>query len=172
MKWLTNLFRRIPFNAFSAIVFIFFKGKSYENCFLCIFPFFFIDVKCFQKLFPQKSRLCFQLIFMTLIIELCPWQEEVEIEAKVVADKEILTSVVVEVRKKDNGELIALGKQWMATPTLKVKLGEMSKLWAQTNETQNAFWFFFWMNRMHFGFSSTNQYNEFIHLKNTGVCQN
>ena len=74
---------------------------------------------------------------------MCPWQEEVEIEAKVVADKEILTSVVVEVRKKDNGELIALGKQWMATPTLKVKLGEMSKLWAQTNETQNAFWFFF-----------------------------
>ncbi|XP_030972474.1 uncharacterized protein LOC115992418 [Quercus lobata] len=55
-------------------------------------------------------------------------QEEVEIEAKVVADKEILTSVVVEVRKKDNGELIALGKQWMATLTLKVKLGEMSKL--------------------------------------------
>ncbi len=67
---------------------------------------------------------------MTLITEL--WQEEVEIEAKVVAEKEILTSVVVEVRKKDNGVLIALGKQWMAT--LKNKQGVVSKLWISTNQ--------------------------------------
>ena len=42
------------------------------------------------------------------------------------AEKEILTSMVVEVRKKDNGVLIALGKQWMAT--LKNKQGVVSKL--------------------------------------------
>lgn len=37
-----------------------------------------------------------------------------EIEAKVVGEKGRLMSVVVEVRRKDNGELIALAKQWMA----------------------------------------------------------
>ncbi|KAK7294212.1 hypothetical protein RJT34_17099 [Clitoria ternatea] len=41
-------------------------------------------------------------------------QEEVEIEAKVVGKKDELTSVIVEVKKKENGELIALGKLWMA----------------------------------------------------------
>ena len=87
----------------------------------------------FSEIVPSKIKIMFPTYFYDLDNRtMCPWQEEVEIEAKVVADK-----------KKDNGELIALGKQWMATPTLKVKLGEMSKLWAQTNETQNAFWFFF-----------------------------
>ncbi|XP_034900059.1 uncharacterized protein [Populus alba] len=42
-------------------------------------------------------------------------QEEVEVEAKVVGDKGRITSVLVEVRRKSNGELIALGKQWMAS---------------------------------------------------------
>ncbi|CAJ1951129.1 unnamed protein product [Sphenostylis stenocarpa] len=41
-------------------------------------------------------------------------QEEVEIEAKVVGRKDDLTSVIVEVKKKQNGELIALGKLWTA----------------------------------------------------------
>ncbi|KAJ8773446.1 hypothetical protein K2173_004276 [Erythroxylum novogranatense] len=42
-------------------------------------------------------------------------QEEVEIEAKVVGEKETITSVLIEVRKKDGGQVIALGKQWMAS---------------------------------------------------------
>ncbi|XP_022777175.1 uncharacterized protein LOC111318578 isoform X1 [Durio zibethinus] len=42
-------------------------------------------------------------------------QEEVEIEAKVIGNKGKLTSVVVDVRKKHNGELIAIGKQWTAS---------------------------------------------------------
>ncbi|KAF9685184.1 hypothetical protein SADUNF_Sadunf03G0028000 [Salix dunnii] len=41
--------------------------------------------------------------------------EEVELEAKVVGDKGRITSVIIEVRRKNNGELIALGKQWMAS---------------------------------------------------------
>ncbi|KAK7389562.1 hypothetical protein VNO78_24707 [Psophocarpus tetragonolobus] len=41
-------------------------------------------------------------------------QEEVEIEAKVIGKKGDLTSVIVEVRKKQNRELVALGKLWMA----------------------------------------------------------
>ncbi|OMO54052.1 Thioesterase superfamily [Corchorus capsularis] len=42
-------------------------------------------------------------------------QEEVEIEAKVEANKGKLSHVLVEVRRKQNRELIALGKQWMAS---------------------------------------------------------
>ncbi|XP_057454326.1 uncharacterized protein LOC130745916 [Lotus japonicus] len=43
-------------------------------------------------------------------------QEEVKVEAKVIGKKEELTSVIVEVRKKENGELVALGKLWLAVP--------------------------------------------------------
>ncbi|KAG2729035.1 hypothetical protein I3843_01G227000 [Carya illinoinensis] len=53
-------------------------------------------------------------------------QEEVEIEAKVVAEKETLVAAVVEIRKRSNGELVALGKQWMARGM--VNLTEVSKL--------------------------------------------
>lgn len=42
-------------------------------------------------------------------------QEEVEIEAKVTGKKGKLVSVEVEVRKKDNGDLIAIAKQWTAS---------------------------------------------------------
>ncbi|KAF5466590.1 hypothetical protein F2P56_016506 [Juglans regia] len=55
-------------------------------------------------------------------------QEEVEIEAKVVAEKETLVAVVVEIRKRSNGELVALGKQWMATGMTTVNITEFSKL--------------------------------------------
>ncbi|XP_061367511.1 uncharacterized protein LOC133310575 [Gastrolobium bilobum] len=41
-------------------------------------------------------------------------QVEAEVEAKVIGKKDELTSVIVQVRKKENGELIALGKLWMA----------------------------------------------------------
>ncbi|XP_061359341.1 uncharacterized protein LOC133303448 [Gastrolobium bilobum] len=55
-------------------------------------------------------------------------QEEVELEAKVVGKKERLTSVVVEVRKKENGEIIALGKQWMSATNIISTYSKASKL--------------------------------------------
>ncbi|XVF86647.1 hypothetical protein PTKIN_Ptkin18bG0059200 [Pterospermum kingtungense] len=54
-------------------------------------------------------------------------QEEVEIEAKVIGNKGKLTSVVVEVRKKD-GELIAIGKQWTASNDIRAPWDRPSKL--------------------------------------------
>lgn len=42
-------------------------------------------------------------------------QEEIEIEAKVVKERGRLILHVVEVRRKNSGELIAIGKQWMAS---------------------------------------------------------
>ncbi|KAK4267434.1 hypothetical protein QN277_024214 [Acacia crassicarpa] len=50
-------------------------------------------------------------------------QEEVEVEAKVVGNQGKLTCVAVQVRKKDNGELIASSKQWMAATNLIASLG-------------------------------------------------
>ncbi|XP_048233463.1 uncharacterized protein LOC8273831 isoform X2 [Ricinus communis] len=52
-------------------------------------------------------------------------QEEVEIEAKVVGEKGKLMSVVTEVRKKDNGQLIALGRQWMASSNVTSKASKL-----------------------------------------------
>ncbi|XP_065868303.1 uncharacterized protein [Euphorbia lathyris] len=44
--------------------------------------------------------------------------EEVEIEAKVIGEKGKLMFVLIEVRKKESGELVALGKQWMASNSI------------------------------------------------------
>uniref|UniRef100_A0A7N0UZU5 Acyl-coenzyme A thioesterase 13 n=1 Tax=Kalanchoe fedtschenkoi TaxID=63787 RepID=A0A7N0UZU5_KALFE len=46
--------------------------------------------------------------------------EEVEVEAKVVGVTGRLASVMVEVRRKHNGELVALGKQWMTEAAPKI----------------------------------------------------
>ena len=51
-----------------------------------------------------------------------------EIEAKVVAEKGRLSHVLVEVRRKENSELIAFGKQWMASNRNSLKASQTSKL--------------------------------------------
>ncbi|XP_019448153.1 PREDICTED: uncharacterized protein LOC109351217 isoform X1 [Lupinus angustifolius] len=56
------------------------------------------------------------------------FQEEVEIEAKVVGKKEKLTSVVVDIRKKNDGEIIAIGKQWMSSTNINSNRYQTSKL--------------------------------------------
>lgn len=63
------------------------------------------------------------------------WQEEVEIEAKVVGEKAKLTSVLIEIRKKENGEVIGLGKQWTASNNY---AGRGSELWTALNGNHNA----------------------------------
>ncbi|XP_050383735.1 uncharacterized protein LOC126800409 [Argentina anserina] len=42
-------------------------------------------------------------------------REEVELKAEVVGDMGKLVFVVVKVTRKENGEMVALGKQWMTT---------------------------------------------------------
>ncbi|KAG8483377.1 hypothetical protein CXB51_023149 [Gossypium anomalum] len=46
--------------------------------------------------------------------------EHVEIESRVMADKGKLIHVVVQVRKKGNGEVIAVGNLWMASNKLTI----------------------------------------------------
>ncbi|XP_042499344.1 uncharacterized protein LOC122077462 [Macadamia integrifolia] len=41
-------------------------------------------------------------------------QEEVEIEGKMVAERERFSLTIVELRRKKDGVLVALGKQWMS----------------------------------------------------------
>ncbi|KAH0449743.1 hypothetical protein IEQ34_020435 [Dendrobium chrysotoxum] len=41
-------------------------------------------------------------------------QDEVEIEAKIVEDMGKLTAVLIEVRHKKTGQLVAIGRQWMS----------------------------------------------------------
>ena len=48
-----------------------------------------------------------------------------EIEAKVVGEKGKLISVVIEVRRKDNGELIALARQWMSSNSITTKTSKL-----------------------------------------------
>ena len=57
-------------------------------------------------------------------------QEEVEMEGRVVSRKGKLTSAAVEVRKKESGELIAIGRQWITriTPAWATKSNKSSKL--------------------------------------------
>ncbi|KAI3845683.1 hypothetical protein MKX03_006663 [Papaver bracteatum] len=48
-------------------------------------------------------------------------QEEVEIEAKVLGDKGSLFSFTVVIKKKENGDLVAIGTQWMSVYDLNHK---------------------------------------------------
>ena len=56
-----------------------------------------------------------------------PSQTEVEVEGRVVSRKGKLTAAAVEVRKKDSGELVAVGRQWV-TPAWPTKANKTSKL--------------------------------------------
>ncbi|CAM8917213.1 unnamed protein product [Rhodiola kirilowii] len=62
--------------------------------------------------------------------------EEVEVEAKVVGVSGRLASVVVQVRKKDDGELVALGKQWMAEAALIPKIIKDKKIIQAINKSK------------------------------------
>ncbi|KAK7255413.1 hypothetical protein RIF29_28822 [Crotalaria pallida] len=48
-------------------------------------------------------------------------QEEVEVEAKVIGKKNELASVIVQVRKKENAEMVALGKLWFSAVKMKAR---------------------------------------------------
>ena len=52
-------------------------------------------------------------------------QEEVEMDGRVVEQKGRMTAVTVEIRKKESGELVAIGRQWMTTSRPK---GSQSKI--------------------------------------------
>ncbi|XVF24956.1 hypothetical protein REPUB_Repub13aG0172300 [Reevesia pubescens] len=55
-------------------------------------------------------------------------QEEVEIESKVIGNRGKLTSFVVEIKRKDDGELIAIGKQWTVSNNFKAPWDLPSRL--------------------------------------------
>ncbi|CAL0308755.1 unnamed protein product [Lupinus luteus] len=52
-------------------------------------------------------------------------QEEVEVEAKVIGKKDKLSAAIVQVRKKENRELVAIGKLWFSST---IRAAQPSKL--------------------------------------------
>ncbi|CAL0308754.1 unnamed protein product [Lupinus luteus] len=54
-------------------------------------------------------------------------KEKVEVEAKVIGKKDQLSSVIVQVRKKENRELVAIGKIWFSS-TIRDAQHQPSKL--------------------------------------------
>lgn len=70
------------------------------------------------KYIPKNFKIPFIYIYKLfdgLPMYIHKLQEEVEIVAKVVGNKGKLSSIRLEVKKKDNGELIAIAKQWTAS---------------------------------------------------------
>ncbi|RVW25805.1 hypothetical protein CK203_101077 [Vitis vinifera] len=74
-----------------------------------------IDIVGAAAIFSSTGQLKASVDFNISYYSTAKIQEEVEIEAKVIGHKGRLSSVVVEIRRKNNGELIALGKQWMSS---------------------------------------------------------
>lgn len=74
-----------------------------------------IDTVGAAAIFSSTGQLKASVDFNISYYSTAKIQEEVEIEAKVIGHKGRLSSVVVEIRRKNNGELIALGKQWMSS---------------------------------------------------------
>ncbi|XVE52069.1 hypothetical protein DITRI_Ditri02bG0091400 [Diplodiscus trichospermus] len=79
-----------------------------------------IDIVGAVAIYSVAQRVITSVDFSVSYYSTAKIQEHVEIEAKVVANTGSLTQVMVEVRRKGNGELIALGKLWMASNKLAV----------------------------------------------------
>ncbi|KAK9102733.1 hypothetical protein Sjap_019987 [Stephania japonica] len=60
-----------------------------------------------------KASVCFDISYFSA----AKVGEEVEIEAKLLENRDKFSLVTVEVKRKDDGKLIALGKQWMSSVT-------------------------------------------------------
>ncbi|KAE8662100.1 proline-rich receptor-like protein kinase PERK1 [Hibiscus syriacus] len=71
-------------------------------------------------IFSFANRIISSVDFNVSYYSTAKIQEHVEIESKVTANRGKLLHVVVEVKRKGNGEVIAVGKQWMASNKLTV----------------------------------------------------
>ncbi|WCJ40804.1 Thioesterase superfamily protein [Euphorbia peplus] len=86
-----------------------------------------IDDVGFFAIYSMDGHMKVSLDFSISYFSPAKIHEEVEIEAKVVGEKGKLMSVLTEIRKKNSGQLIALGKQWMASNSI-ANSAELSKL--------------------------------------------
>ncbi|XAR50657.1 Acyl-CoA hydrolase, partial [Bertholletia excelsa] len=86
-----------------------------------------IDNVCAAAVCSVVGRIKVSVDFNISFFSTAKIQEEVDIEAKVTEHKGKLTFVVVEVKKKDSGEMIAVAKQWMASVSVDI-MNQPSKL--------------------------------------------
>ncbi|MBA0767406.1 hypothetical protein Gotri_016292 [Gossypium trilobum] len=86
-----------------------------------------VDLLGGVTIFSFANRVVTSVDFSVSYYSTAKIQEHVEIESKVSADKGNLIHVVVEVKRKGNGEVIAVGKLWMASNKLSVAQGAKEK---------------------------------------------
>ncbi|KAG4183009.1 Acyl-coenzyme A thioesterase 13 [Gossypium arboreum] len=79
-----------------------------------------VDLLGGVTIFSFANRVVTSVDFSVSYYSTAKIQEHVLIESKVSANKGNLIHVVVEVKRKGNGEVIAVGKQWMASNKLSV----------------------------------------------------
>ncbi|KAE8736475.1 acyl-CoA synthetase family member 3 [Hibiscus syriacus] len=79
-----------------------------------------LDILGAVTIFSFANRVISTVDFNVSYYSTAKIQEHVEIESKVTANKGRLIHVVVEAKRKANGEVIAVGKQWMASNKLTV----------------------------------------------------
>ncbi|KAI3512610.1 hypothetical protein L1887_19926 [Cichorium endivia] len=87
-----------------------------------------IDAMAADAVFSYCGRHLATIDFTMSFYSTAKVNEEVEIEATVVGEKGNLVSVVIDIKKKGNGEKVVVGKQWMYVSPLKVLLAGKSKL--------------------------------------------
>ncbi|KAE8663988.1 putative Major facilitator superfamily protein [Hibiscus syriacus] len=79
-----------------------------------------LDVLGGVTIFSFVNRVISSVDFNVSYYSTAKIEEHVELESKVTANKGKLIHVVVEVKRKGNGEVIAVGKQWMTLNKLTV----------------------------------------------------
>ncbi|KAL5647767.1 hypothetical protein ACJX0J_042122, partial [Zea mays] len=81
------------------------------------------DVSYFTtaKLHKMKLAVDIFLFHGTPFTEIGSSLDEVEMDGRVVEQKVRMTAVAVEIRKKESGELVAIGRQWMTASRPKIK---------------------------------------------------
>ncbi|KAF5726870.1 hypothetical protein HS088_TW22G00555 [Tripterygium wilfordii] len=86
-----------------------------------------IDVVGAAAVFSLAGHINVSVDFSVSFYSTVKIDEQVEIEAKIAGVQGKMTSVVVEVRRQNKGELVALGKQWMVS-NFTVNVNQVSKL--------------------------------------------
>ncbi|KMZ60333.1 hypothetical protein ZOSMA_5G02000 [Zostera marina] len=81
-----------------------------------------IDIICAISIIAAIGEIKLSVSFNITYYTPAKSQEEVEIEGKVLFDVGKLTNVLVEIKKKRSGELVAVGKQWMSSIATRSKI--------------------------------------------------
>lgn len=87
-----------------------------------------VDNMCATAIFTVEGAPTFTVHYALSYFSPAAQNEEVEMDGRVVGRKGKLTAAVVEVRKMESGELVAVGRQWMTSTRPRKSIDSSSKL--------------------------------------------